>query len=313
MALNHVYAEEMLQLTGTWIKPSSPAHAAIMAIPLLAALMPRVRVAHDVLAAAVQPAPDARLRKLIEEQTAKDLRHDTIIGAVIEYLTASANLLGGEAGAALIALRDTLVPDGMAATQKTYRAESGQAAQLAERLTDELRETLAAIKVGSTGVSFLTFIEEWLALGSSLGAGEDERALLLAAPRTKQAQQILSARQAWARVVNAMFINAGLAEDELDEETHTLIFGPILLAEKVADRRARAGKKGEPAEEEETPKEGEGGAAKPEEAKGEDTKGGAAKPEEAKGGAAKPEEAKGGAAKPGYAKDPAAPTPAPQP
>ena len=110
-----------------------------------------------------------------------------------------------------------------------------------------------------------------------------------------------------------MFVNAGLAEDELDEETHTLIFGPILLAEKVADRRARAGKKGEPAEEEETTKEGEGDAAKLEEAKGEEAKGGAVKPEEAKGGAAKPEEAKGGAAKPGDAKDPAAPTPAPQP
>src|SRR5512132_1203605 len=124
MAFKRLLSEEMLQLSATWVDPKSKAHEAILATPDLAPSMPRLTSAHDTLASLAQPASvDPRIAAIIQEEAVVDPRHDDIIRGGHGLLTEAAFLLGSE-GAGLLALRDTLFPDGLSSTQKSYRAEA---------------------------------------------------------------------------------------------------------------------------------------------------------------------------------------------
>ncbi|MFS8064897.1 MAG: hypothetical protein ACMG6S_00870 [Byssovorax sp.] len=80
-------------------------------------------------------------------------------------------------------------------------------------------------------------MDELIALGTRLGALEDEKGRLQPIPgqsRTNGAA-VLTARNQWIRVANALVANGEVAQ--LDEATDKLIFGPLRAAEKAADRR----------------------------------------------------------------------------
>jgi hypothetical protein len=248
MALKRLFSEEMLQISGTLVDPKSRAHKAILATPDLAPSMPRLTAAHTVLAQLSQPVDaDPRLAAIVKEEATLDPRHDDIIRGGYSLLTGAAFLLGAD-GAELLALRDTLFPDGLSSTQKSYRAEAGQAAQLATRLTPALRAQLASIVVGPKGdkQTLEHFVDELITIGARLGDLEDDKGRLQATPSTTgtgTGAALLAARNQWVRVGNALVANGELAG--LDEETDLLIFGPLRAAEKAADRRAAgaAGKK----------------------------------------------------------------------
>lgn len=247
MALKRLSTEEMLHVSGGWIDPTSDAHAAILASADLAPSLPRLKTAHDELAAAAQPAPqNKRLAEVSSEQVAIDLRHDDIIRGCYWLLTGTAHLLGteDEDGAVWLELRDRLVPDGLSSTQKTYGAEAGQAAQLATRMTPAMRARTDAILVGTkaTKATLTEFIEEWIHLGKQLGELDDEKARLTAAlDRNGNATTVsptLTARNKWIRNVNVLVAVAEAAE--LPASTMKLLFGPLQAAEAKADQRARA-------------------------------------------------------------------------
>ncbi len=241
MALKRLSSEEMLQISGTLVDPKSRAHKAILATPDLAPSMPRLTAAHSVLAQLSQPASaDPRLAVIMVEEAALDPRHDDIIRGAHGLLTGAA-FLRGEDGAELLALRDILFPDGLSSTQKSYRAQAGQAAQLAARLTAALRAQLASIVVGPKGdkQTLEHFIDELITIGAQLGVLEDDKGRLQSAaitPAPGAGAALLAARNQWVRVANALVANGEVAA--LDEETDTLIFGPLRAAEKAADRRA---------------------------------------------------------------------------
>lgn len=248
MAFKRLYFEEMLQLSGTWIDPTSEAHLAILATPDLAPTIPHVTAAHNLLASLAQPAQeDPRLAEIIKEESALDPRHDDLLRGTHGLLTGAALLLG-EGGGELLALRDTLIPDGLESTQKSYRAEAGQAAQLAARLTPALRTQLASIVVDpkDTKKTLESFVNELLKIGARLGALEDDKGRLQPAPSEHgngRGAALLAARNQWVRVANALVANNALAG--LDAETDKLIFGPLRAADKAAERRG----KGAPAKE----------------------------------------------------------------
>jgi hypothetical protein len=243
MALKRLFSEEMLQISGTLTDPKSKAHKAIVASADLAPSMPRLTAAHDVLAQLTQPVDaDPRLAAIIAEEGVIDPRHDDLIRGAHALLTGAAFLLG-EDGADLLALRDSLFPDGLSSTQKSYRAEAGQAAQLAARLTPALRARLASIAVGPKSEKKKTlehFVDELLTLGARLGVLEDEKGRLQAGAAEQAGSglgaALLAARNQWVRVANSLVANGELAG--LDPETDKLVFGPLRAAEKAADRRA---------------------------------------------------------------------------
>ncbi|MDI1447970.1 hypothetical protein [Polyangium sp. 6x1] len=241
MAFKNLQTEEMLQVSATWTDPESPARAAILSIPDLSAKLPRIDEIHSILATAAQPSKNPRLDEISAEEGKIDLRHDAIIRGVHGYLTSTAELLGGEAGADLIQLRDVLVPDGLPSMQKTYRAQAGQAQQLAERLTPAITSRTNTIFIGhGPAQRFLTeYLQEWIALGKHLGELEDEKGRLLAEQsELASGSALVKARNRWIRVANSLVADGELAE--LAPATAALVFGPLRDAEKKADARARS-------------------------------------------------------------------------
>lgn len=246
MALRRLSNEEMLHVSTAWLDGKSKAHKALSATALLAPLVPLVRGAHEALAKLAQPvADDPRLPAISEEEAAVDARHDDIIRGTHMLLTGAAYLLGTGtvlAGAELLALRDTVVPDGLESVKKTYRGEAGQAAQLELRLTPALRKVLESIAVGrkSDKRNLGQFVDEWLQHGKRLGELEDEKGRLQAsAVSGPRGAATFSARNGWVQATNALLANATLAE--LDADTDALLFGPLRAAEKTADKRGRGG------------------------------------------------------------------------
>jgi hypothetical protein len=241
MALKNLTSEEMLQLSGNWIDPKSPAHAAIITVPELAAKLQRMGDTHGGLANAAQPPENPRLAQISAEEGPIDLRHDAIIRGIFGHLTATAELVGGEAGEQLIALRDKLIPDGLSSQQKTYRAEAGQAAQLADRLTADVLKQTDAIIVGqgAAAKSLTEYLKEWITLGKQLGALEDEKGKILAEQAdAATGTALVKARNQWIRLVNSFIADGALAQ--LDDGTDALVFGPLRDAGKKADARVRA-------------------------------------------------------------------------
>jgi len=240
MALKYLNNEEMLQISGTWVDPGSEANKAILGIPDLSAFLPRVSGVHAELAALLQPSPTAQVVALIAEEAAIDIRHDHIIRSAHGLLTAMAELVGGEAGQEFVALRDHIAPEGPMSTQKSYRAEATQAAQLKDRISSDIKAKLDGILVGagSQAKPLTHYIEEWIALGKKLGDLEDKKARLIDAPEESTAMATLKARNLWIRTVNAFLAVAELAE--LDVANDRLVFGPLRVAEKAAVRRHKA-------------------------------------------------------------------------
>ena len=232
----------MLQVSSTWIEPQSPARAAILANADLSGKLPRIEEAHAGLAAAAQPAKQPRINAIIGEEAGLDARHDSIIRGVFGLLTATAEVLGGEAAAELMALRDTLLPEGLSSMQKSYRAEAGQAAQLEDRLTPTVVACTDAILVGQgpSQKSLTHYLQEWIVIGKKLGGLEDEKGRLLAGQPSDASSglSLVKARNRWIRVVNALVADGELAE--LPAPTDTLLFGPLRDAEKKAMLRARS-------------------------------------------------------------------------
>lgn len=242
MALKRLTTGEMVQLSLAWVTESHPARQAILATPEVAGILPRIDAAHTALHDSQPGQENPRLAKLQEEETGVDLRHDEVVRGSYWLLTALAWLAGaGDTADGLLRLRDHLFPEGLEATQKTYREESGAVELLKTRIAADaaMKKQLKDVPVLKT--TLWHHMEELFRLGAKLGTLEDERAELVATPGPGDAARVMAARNQWIRAVNALVANAELAE--LPGDTAKLLFGPLRLAEKTADRR-----KGTPAE-----------------------------------------------------------------
>ncbi len=240
MALKRLTTDEMVQISGAWLAKGSPARRTIGGVAELAGLLPKLEAAHQALHATQPAAEDPRLAAIAAEAAEVDVAHDTAMRGLHGLLTALAILAGPGARAdALNKLRELLLPEGLSATQKTYRAEAGAAELLKSRLAGapDAKKQLKAIPVDKHDA--LHVVEQWMASAKRLGELEDERAKLLGAAANGDSAHGLAARNRWIRAVNALVANAQLAE--LDEATDQLLFGALRLAEKSAERRAHGG------------------------------------------------------------------------
>lgn len=238
MALKRLTTDEMIQLSGAWV-PGGAAHAVIAAQPELSALAARIEAARNELIG-LQPLPnDPRLAALSKEAAEVDLRHDAVVRGIHEILSSLAMLSTDEARTeALLRARDALLPEGIEATQRTYRAQAGAVERLRARLESDasLRAELDRQSVGGRPLS--AYVAEWIATGQRLGEIEAERAALSGPTGPSVGAREVAARNQWIRIVNVLIANAALAG--VEGEADTQLFAALRIAERNADRRGRA-------------------------------------------------------------------------
>jgi hypothetical protein len=232
MAPKSLTVEEMNQISEPLVAEGNPARAALEKIPLLAALLPQLQAVHAGIVAVRPPQDDPRAREISGRLAALDLEHDTRVRGIHGALTGLAQV--STAGSELLALRDELYPQGLGHTQMTFRGEAGHAAAIATRMDTALEARLKAVNLHDRNL--LDLVHEWQSVAKQMGQLEEERARLM--PGVPAAGEILKARLAWVRVMNALVANAELAAT--DETTDRLLFGPLRAAEKAAANRGKA-------------------------------------------------------------------------
>ena len=232
MALLRLTAAEMVQLSAPWVAPDDEAHHIASSIALLAALLPQVEAAHQLIISMIPAAESPKMKELSATEADVDDQHDTLVRGIHGGLSSMALVSGN--GAELLSLRDLLLPDGLQHTRKSYLGEAGYAALLKPRLDAATRQRLAAVKLHDRTLESL--VDQWLKLATQLGDLEEQKARLVG-PAGNSALQISQARFGWIRVVKALLANAELAQ--INEEQDRVLFAPLRAAESAADRRKR--------------------------------------------------------------------------
>ena len=252
MARQQLAAADMVRLSAPWTDRKGAVRKLLEAIPEVGFLLPRVDRAHQTLERYMAPPPDPELARLAAEAAETDLRFDALVRGTHMLLTGLSSLL--DDGTALLTLRDALLPDGLALTQRTYGEEAGEARRLETRLDARARKELKALPVGKKDLCAI--VEEIVALGKRLGEIEDERARRTQAPADRV--DLLKARNEWVKTAGAL---AGLIELlGIDAAKETQILGPLRQAEKAAEQRS-ARKKGKPSSEQPPAAPAPGGAS----------------------------------------------------
>lgn len=244
MALRNLSTETMLALSSAWTDPERD-RPALEASAETAALLPKLDAAREGLAATARPAlvieAERELAELQAEEVNVDRVHDRKLRGIFYLLTALAELADDPRDAeARRALRDALLPIGLAATQRSYLEEAGDIEALDQRLNDEQREELGRVPVDH-GRTLADEIGAWTSSARKLGELEGKRAELAAKRSAKpsdRASSVAKGRNRWIRVVDTIIRSIALNDviaPRLDEAFVT----PLRLAEAKANRKAR--------------------------------------------------------------------------
>jgi hypothetical protein len=203
VTLKRLSTSEMLNLSGPWTTKDHPDRKLLAASPAVAVLLPQLDDAHrSLLATLPSTAVPDRVGAIQAQQRRLDLRHDDILRGcyllpeALAYLTRDKPLM-----VQLLQLQEALLPEGLLATQKSYREEAEQAAKLPSRLSDEHIALLQ--KIGTSDGTLWDAVQEWQQLGKQLGALEDELDAITVTPGVASAA-VLDARNKWILTVQAL-------------------------------------------------------------------------------------------------------------
>lgn len=238
----------------------------LTSLPLIQMLVPVLQQAHDDLHAKQRKVPAAakELKKLREEELTRDTRHDRKLRGAYNYLTGLADMTDDpETAAAVLDLRDRLVPKGLSATGRSYVDEAGDAKMLPSRLDAASKKLLGKLQTPDGALQ--EHVDAWIEEAQQLGALEERREQLEKELKDGSggptAAEVVAARNAWIRAVRAIETNLALVPDITDETIDTIL-GPLRRAEVKADRR-RAASKSEKASAPDDTVDGETDAAEP--------------------------------------------------
>ena len=231
MAFKRLSVDEMLKLSLPWVTPGEEANLALLKNPLFAALFPHLQVAHVGVYSVSTRAENQKAWRLCEQACDLDARHDELVRGIHGSLTLLAQTT--ELSEEYLRLRDLLLPEGLAHTNKTYREESVHAAMVAARLDPSTRSCLRAINLNDQNLDDL--VSAWFTTARKLGEVEEERTHLSPASATLAAE-INMARLRWIRTVNSLVASSLLVN--LDRHTDNLIFGALRQAERTANTRS---------------------------------------------------------------------------
>lgn len=237
MSLRDLPNTEMVVLTRTWVDPGHRDRQTLQQYPLTAALLPEVEAAHQLMLA-TQPPPVLlkRLAAIIAAQEVLDDRHDDVLRGIWHRLQSEEYLATDpQVRAQARALREFLLPDGLAMVNQPYRQEVGFAELLAPRLTPEQTEQLAEMTTLSGNLA--AHVQEWFDAADELGRLDHERNGILPEASSPSRSDASRARARWMRAVDMVRRAAAMIPDApaLDE-----LIGRIEKAEdQAAERRNR--------------------------------------------------------------------------
>jgi len=249
MNLKSLSNAEMLQISEEWITPKRDAHGALAKIAATAGLLPILAAAHTELQAiegrSGDDAREAELKALIAQCVELDRRHDAYVRRIFGVCTALAEAAGSEEqAAAYLAAGNAVFPAGLSAAQATYKDEAGQALLVDERLTNDHRATLKAIKTPDG--TLLEDVTRWKEIAKELGATETARTRVAATPSESKGTDAVAARNAWINTVSALTTVFTLATP--DAKTRVLVLAPLEAETAKARRPAKAPAPEAPAE-----------------------------------------------------------------
>jgi len=230
----------MIAISDPWVDERKD-KPVLLSVPLIAGLVPILEEAHNpLLRLQLKPSEaDAAMRSLTEQALALDGEQDDRYRSLHSILTGWAAVSSEARRAILERLRDTLLPEGLGGTQRTYLAESGNVELAVSKMTPEMETTLKEIVVDGT-TAFQLF-NEWVELGRKLGDVERERARIAQTQSGTgvTAKDIQNARYRWIRAVNALSTLLEL-ESDIPEDIRIRILQPLRAAEaKLAQKRAK--------------------------------------------------------------------------
>jgi len=231
MAFKRLSVDEMLKLSLPWVSPGEEANVALLKNPLFAALFPHLQVAHVGVYSVSTRAENQKAWRLSEHACDLDARHDELVRGIHGSLTMLAQTT--DLAEEYLRLRDLVLPEGLAHTNKTYREESVHAAMVAARLDASIRSCFRAINFNDQNLDDL--VSAWLTTAKKLGEIEEERARLSPASAALAAE-INMARLRWIRTVNTLVASSLLVN--LDMHTDKVLFGDLRQAERTANTRS---------------------------------------------------------------------------
>lgn len=237
-------AESMRTISGLWLHDAKT-RAVLAKFPKTAALVPDIEEAHRALCAALggeDGSPlEAQLTALRAQAGSLDERHDRKYRGTYKLLDALIELADDPTTAeAILALRDRLLPHGVAHVKATWATEAGHAATVHAALD---KATRAELKRFATveGRTLDDEVQAWVKAGVELGSVAAQKASvehqIANTAVASKAATLHDARKGWIKTVRALATNFDLSKD-VSTEDRALVFGLLDQAANAAERRS---------------------------------------------------------------------------
>lgn len=191
--------------------------------PMLAALLPRLDAlqAEFVTLAQTSQAHATAVAELRSQATSLDAQHDGGLDRCYSLLGALAPFFDAPQAAALIELRDRLMPGGLSMKQRSYQDEGAAAASAKAAFSDADKDLLRA--VSPQGVDLVAAMDAWIAAGLELRDVDAARATRSDAP--KDGPAVVEMRRRWMKAVGALRAVSEMVE--LDADGRATVFAKI--------------------------------------------------------------------------------------
>lgn len=160
---------------------------------------------------------DATLKRMRAENRALDATHDGELEACYAYLTGLSAV--HPQPDTVIAVRDTLMPDGRGMKTRSYQDQGVAAERARGRLTDDLKAQLRGFS--PAGVDLVARFEAWIEAGLTLQRADRARAGI----ENQSPELERTLRRRWFTMLKAIRHGAELAS--LDDAAHARLFGKL--------------------------------------------------------------------------------------
>ncbi|XXT21685.1 hypothetical protein WME94_09000 [Sorangium sp. So ce429] len=244
MGYRNLSPQAMVNISGPWLDPEQD-RKVFTSLPLLAPLVPAVQEAHDRIRTTQRlgSSLQQQTKALMEKAIALDATHDRKLRGAYNYLGALAEMTDDPAlAAALLDLRDRLVPAGLKAISRSYGDQAGDAKLLRSRLDEASEKLLKKLKTPEGPLAQV--VDAWVAAALELQKVEAQREQLALSAQSNTdgatPRDVQNARNAWIRVVRAVETNLALEKAATGEIAERLL-GRLHRESARADRRGRKG------------------------------------------------------------------------